>query len=178
MADSSSALPLALVSPEGVLHLVPAENKAKAAFCEAHGLRVAYLNYHIAGNKKYDSGHGGWSLLHRVQWVQHTSGAVVPVIGSPKHFFNNRAAICERAELDESAMPFAEHEVRQFQRFLDPEDKSVTVFYEWRVVDMPVRVLEAECRSQCSVCLCPTANLFTLLNSTEVPSEVTSGQRR
>ena len=35
--------PLMLMSPEGVLHLVPAAKKPRKAFCEAHGLRVAYL---------------------------------------------------------------------------------------------------------------------------------------
>ena len=39
--------PLMLMSPEGVLHLVPAAQKPKKVFCEAHGLRVAYLNLHL-----------------------------------------------------------------------------------------------------------------------------------
>ncbi len=56
------ATPHKLVSPDGVLHLVPREPKPFGEFCVAHGLRVAYLNYHIAGNERYKS-HGGWRFL-------------------------------------------------------------------------------------------------------------------
>ena len=50
----------AISSPEAVVHLVPDEKKAKKAVCEAHELRVGYLNYHIQGHKQYASDHQGW----------------------------------------------------------------------------------------------------------------------
>jgi hypothetical protein len=51
-----------LVSPEGVLHLLPDVKKSKRALCDAHGpkMRVDYLNKHLAGDAKYAEHHAGW----------------------------------------------------------------------------------------------------------------------
>ena len=113
--------PHKLVSPQGVLHLVPGDKKFKAAFCRAHDLRVDYMNSHIKGDPKYRS-HGGWQLLDMVQVLQHSDGAHVAVVGKAKEFFDARGDACERAGLDRSAMPFS---LRQLQRLLDADDSSV-----------------------------------------------------
>ena len=68
-----------LVSPEGVLHLLPDDKRARRNFCKAHQakLRMEYLNKHLAGNEKYKS-HARWQLLHKVKWLlQESSGAQV-----------------------------------------------------------------------------------------------------
>ena len=112
-----------LVSPEGVLHLLPDDKRAKRMFCKAHQgkLRVAYLNNHLAGDEKYKKSHAGWQLLHMVKWLRNeSSGAQVMVIGCGQSFFKApaRAAACERAGLCSSAMSFDEKEVRTFNRLL------------------------------------------------------------
>ena len=163
-----SAAPLKLVSPEGVLHLVPSDKKAKKEFCDAHGLRVAYLNYHIAGNPQYTE-HGGWQRLDMVKCLQNASGAIVIVVGKPKQFFDKREVMCERAGLERSAMDFS---LRQFERLLDPEDSSVEELDGWRVVEQPPLVQQVECSSTCSTCLCAIADLNQLLNPRE-PDELT-----
>ena len=45
--------PHKLVSPEGVLHLVPDDKRTKIDFSKAHDLRNEYLGKHIRGESKY-----------------------------------------------------------------------------------------------------------------------------
>lgn len=153
-----------LVSPEGVLHIMPIERKPKKAFCEAHGLRVDYLNLHLAGDERYNE-HGGWQKLDKVKWLQNRSGAIVIVVGKPKKFFDKREVACERAGLERGAMDFS---LRQFERLLDADDSSVEELPGgWRVVEQPPLVQQLECSSVCSTCLCATADLYQLLNPCE-----------
>ena len=92
--------PHQLVSPTGVLHLVPSDNKGKKAFCDAHKLRPAYLNLHIRGPEEYRE-HGGWQRLDKVRYLQQvSSGVIVVVVGKPKQFYDIRTDACERAGLD------------------------------------------------------------------------------
>ena len=164
--------PLKLVSPQGVLHLVPNEKHALIAFCKAHGLRKEYLMKHINSDVKYKTHHLGWSLLERVKWMQQPpSAAIVPVIGSAETFFDKRAFACERAGLAMDAMPFAIHELRQFNRLLDPED-SLVELHGWIIIEEPPLIKAAQCSSTCPTCLCKTADLFELL-SARVPDELT-----
>ena len=80
-----------------MLHLVPSEKKPKSDFCTKHGLRVAYLNLHFAGDERYKVTHGGWTLLDRVKWLQQSSsGVIVVVVGKPKQFYDIREDHCER----------------------------------------------------------------------------------
>jgi ferredoxin len=167
--------PHQLVSPEGVLHLVPSEDTAKKKFCDKHGLRVAYLNYHINGNEQYRVTHGGWTLLDRVSWLQQSSsGVIVVVVGKPKQFYNIREGHCERAGLARDAMPFS---LRQLQRLLNPDDDSVEELEGWTVVEEPPLVRNIACWGTCTTCLCSVINLYELLSPQE-PDELTRLRRQ
>ena len=160
----------ALVSPEGVLHMAPSEARPKKAFCDAHGLRPAYLNLHIAGDKRYKETHGGWCVLDRVKWLQQlSSGKIVVAVGLPKQFYDVREDLCERAGLERSAMPFT---LRQFERLLDPDDSSVEELDGWRVVPQLELVRDIKPTGTCTKCLCATVDLYQLLSPKE-PDELT-----
>ena len=160
-----------LVSPDGVLHLVPAEKKAMSAFAHAHGLDNEYLKHHITGKRKPD-GHKLWQLLDKVRWLQHgPTGAVLVVTGKPKPFFDARAEKCQRAGLAASAMPWTDcaKDLRQFERLMDGTLKSLD---GWTLLDRaPPVIQEVVCNSMCSTCACPCSDLVTLLNP-QVADEV------
>ena len=93
-----------LVSPEGVLHLLPLDDRSILSFTRAHGLKdKKYLMKHLHGEQ--DESYG-WQLLAKVKWLKHSSGVVVPVVGKATHFFDARAAVCERAGIDSTLMPW------------------------------------------------------------------------
>jgi hypothetical protein len=155
------------VSPEGILHLVPDEQRPKKAFCDAHGLRVAYFNKYVVA-KGTES--GGWQLLAKVKYLQHVaSRAIVVVVGKPKQFFDGRAAALAHAGLAEEAMPFEEHELRQFERLLDLEDSSVEEMAGWKPIAEPPVVATLVADVACPKCACATANLNKLLNRPATP---------
>ena len=113
-----------LVSPEGVLHLLPLDDPSILSFTRAHGLKdKKYLMKHLHGEQ--DESYG-WQLLAKVKWLQHSSGVVIPVVGKATHFFDARAAVCERAGIDSNLMPWDAHKNRTFRRLLG-EDRTVTV---------------------------------------------------
>ena len=69
MEAGTSLQSFKLVSPDGVLHLLPDEKRAKIDFVKAHGLKdKKYLQYHLDG--KQDETYG-WQLLEKVRWLQH-----------------------------------------------------------------------------------------------------------
>jgi hypothetical protein len=121
-----------IVSPEGVLHFLPDAKKPKIAFAKAHGIKdKKYLEYCLL--RQQDETYG-WQLLNKVKWLLHLeSGAIVVLVGKLKHFFDTRAAACERAGLDSSAMPFEDHDSdrRQFERLFYLDELP-----GWRVVNV------------------------------------------
>jgi hypothetical protein len=83
-----------LVSPEGVLHLLPLDDRSILSFTKAHGLKdKKYLMKHLRGEQ--DESYG-WQLLAKVKWLKHSSGVVIPVVGKATHLLDARAAVCER----------------------------------------------------------------------------------
>ena len=93
-----------LVSPEGVLHLLPLDDRSILSFTKAHGLKdKKYLMKHLHGEQ--DESYG-WQLLAQVKWLQHSSGVVIPVVGKATHTFDARAAVCQRAGIDSTFMPW------------------------------------------------------------------------
>ena len=151
---------LELVSPDGVLHLVPDETKAKAAFCKAHGLRPAYVNLHVAGDASYKRETSGWAKLDLVKWLRHApTGAIAAVVGKPKRFFDTRGSACERAGIQlADAMPF---ELRQFERLLAGE---LAELEGWVVlVAEPPALQTHACDSKCPTCSLLTSDLYHLL---------------
>jgi hypothetical protein len=92
-----------LVSPEGVLHLLPLDDPSILSFTRAHGLKdKKYLMKHLHGEQ--DESYG-WQLLAKVKWLKHSSGVVIPVVGKATHTFDARAAVCERAGIDSTFIP-------------------------------------------------------------------------
>ena len=87
MAD---ALPWLIVSPDGVLHVLPNVKRTKIAFCKAHGLRdKKYLESHLAGKQLETY---GWQLLDKVKCLKHVaSGRVVLVVGKATIFLADHA---------------------------------------------------------------------------------------
>ena len=91
-----------LVSPEGVLHLLPVDDRSILEFTKVHGIKdKKYLMNHLRG--KQDESYG-WQLLAKVKWLKHSSGVVIPVIGKATNYFEARAAVCERAGIDSTLM--------------------------------------------------------------------------
>ena len=116
-----------LVSPEGVLHLLPVDDRSILAFTKVHGIQdKKYLMKHLRGEQ--DESYG-WQLLAKVKWLKHSSGVVIPVIGKATNYFEARAAVCERAGIDSTLMPWDARSHRTLQRLLDEKDSSVTVSY-------------------------------------------------
>ena len=114
-----------LVSPEGVLHLLPVDDRSILEFTKVHGIKdKKYLMNHLRG--KQDESYG-WQLLAKVKWLKHSSGVVIPVIGKATNYFEARAAVCERAGIDSTLMPWDARSHRTLQRLLDEKDSSVTV---------------------------------------------------
>jgi len=96
-----------LVSPEGVLHLLPLDDRSILSFTKAHGLKdKKYLMKHLRGEQ--DESYG-WQLLAKVKWLKHSSGVVIPVVGKATHLLDARAAVCERAGIDGTLMPWDAH---------------------------------------------------------------------
>ena len=106
---------LLIVSPEGVLHSLADDKKARIAFCRAHrDVRNEYLQDHIDGRRDQTN---GWQLLAKVKWLRNSSlGVVVPIVGSERSFFSRRAAVCELAGLPASAMPWHDKQLRRGDR--------------------------------------------------------------
>jgi hypothetical protein len=150
-----------LVSPEGVLHLLPLDDRSILSFTKAHGLKdKKYLMKHLHGEQ--DESYG-WQLLAKVKWLQHSSGVVIPVVGKATHFFDARAAVCERAGIDSTLMPWDAHKNRTFRRLLG-EDRTVTVTVMdgWSLLQEPPPLLDSiACTSTCPICSLMTVNLFT-----------------
>ena len=102
----------------------------------------------------------------KYQELQHTSGAIVVVVGKPKQFLDAREAACLRAGLASDAMPFRPDnasELRQFQRLLHKED-TVTEMSGWRCIEEPPIVRTIMADVACMACGCLTDDLVQLLN--------------
>ena len=155
-----------IVSPEGVLHVLPNHKKKKIAFCKAHGMTdKKYVENMLAG-RQTDS--YGWQLLEKVRWLrQQLTGVIVPVVGKPKSFFDTRAAVCERAGLPSTAMPWADHEIRTFERLLDPASSTEEMGGGWKLLDAAPVTDTIQCSSTCATCLLSCVDLYSLLNPTE-----------
>lgn len=52
---------------------------------------------------------------------------VIPIIGKATNYFEARAAVCKRAGIDSTLMPWDARSHRTLQRLLDEKDSSVTV---------------------------------------------------
>ena len=80
-----------LVSPEGVLHLLPVDDRSILAFTKVHGIQdKKYLMKHLRGEQ--DESYG-WQLLAKVKWLKHSSGVVIPVIGKVAHTFDAKNSL-------------------------------------------------------------------------------------
>ena len=82
-----------LVSPEGVLHLLPVDDRSILAFTKVHGIQdKKYLMKHLRGEQ--DESYGWCSaLLAKVKWLKHSSGVVIPVIGKVAHTFDAKNSL-------------------------------------------------------------------------------------
>ena len=130
-----------LVSPEGVLHLLPLDDRSILSFTKAHGLKdKKYLMKHLHGEQ--DESYG-WQLLAKVKWLKHSSGVVIPVVGKATHTFDARAAVCERAGIDSTLMPWDAHKNRTFRRLLDDTDSDVTVMHGWSLLHEPPPLVDS-----------------------------------
>ena len=149
-----------LVSPEGVLHLLPVDDRSILEFTKVHGIKdKKYLMNHLRG--KQDESYG-WQLLAKVKWLKHSSGVVIPVIGKATNYFEARAAVCERAGIDSTLMPWDARSHRTLQRLLDEKDSSVTVMDGWSLLLEPPPLVDSiACTSVCPICSLMTVNLFT-----------------
>ena len=130
-----------LVSPEGVLHLLPLDDPSILSFTKAHGLKdKKYLMKHLRGEQ--DESYG-WQLLAKVKWLKHSSGVVIPVVGKATHLLDACAAVCERAGIDSTLMPWDARSLRTFQRLLDDTDSDVTVMHGWSLLHEPPPLVDS-----------------------------------
>lgn len=69
-----------VVSPAGVLHLVPSNPKVTIEFCRAHGLRHDYTRNMMGLDKHHARDtHEGWVVLGKNEvWLRH-EGHSVPI---------------------------------------------------------------------------------------------------
>ena len=84
-----------LVSPEGVLHLLPVDDRSILAFTKVHGIQdKKYLMKHLRGEQDAVVRLvNGWQLLAKVKWLKHSSGVVIPVIGKVAHTFDAKNSL-------------------------------------------------------------------------------------
>ena len=82
-----------LVSPEGVLHLLPVDDRSILAFTKVHGIQDKKYLMNATFVESKMSRTAGSALLAKVKWLKHSSGVVIPVIGKVAHTFDAKNSL-------------------------------------------------------------------------------------
>ena len=96
---------LRVISPAGVLHVLPSDSTSTSKLCKAHDLRHAYFR-NMADLDDHDARGEtkGWIRLGDAIWLQHAGHGVILAATGPEWLVKHCAAMCEGALLAPDAL--------------------------------------------------------------------------